>query len=252
MSIKIMSQVWESATVGGSELLVLLALADYSNDEGESIYPSMKSLSKKARLSEDQTRRIIRKLIEEGMVVLVEQGGWRNGRNRSNEYKLVLDARGVPANCKGGTRVDARGGTGAHARTVPAPMQEDPSYNHHIQPPLESVASQPTPQQELFGAVCEAAGWDYKTLTEKDKGRVALACGALSKAGYSIEDLRQWMVEVWFKDWRWVKNEQHPTPEDVRQGIGKLRSVVKDVAPVPKSKGIQSFERLAKHIGVTT
>src|SRR5690606_33709220 len=31
----------------------------------------------------------------------------------------------------------------------------------------------PTPQQEMFAAVCEAIGWDYKTLSRDDRGQVA-------------------------------------------------------------------------------
>ena len=37
MSVKVMSLVWEQATVGGSELLVLLALADYADDEAKEL-----------------------------------------------------------------------------------------------------------------------------------------------------------------------------------------------------------------------
>lgn len=130
MSIKLMSQVWEMADVTGSELLVLLALADYGNDEGGSIYPSMTSIAKKARLSVDQARRVIHKLTALGIVELVEQGGWTGTRNRSNEYKIRVD---VLVNCKRGTRVDTRGvladckdGTSVDASTVLAPVQDDP------------------------------------------------------------------------------------------------------------------------------
>jgi hypothetical protein len=34
MSIKVMSQVWEHSTRKGTRLLLLLALADFANDEG--------------------------------------------------------------------------------------------------------------------------------------------------------------------------------------------------------------------------
>lgn len=129
-----MSQVWEQASVGGSELLVLLALADYANDDGTSIYPSMPAIAEKSRLSVDQARRVIHKLTKQGVIELVEQGGWVNGRNRSNEYRIVLDARGVLASYKGGTCTGTRGGTRAGASTVLAPVQEDPSLEPSVKP----------------------------------------------------------------------------------------------------------------------
>ena len=151
-----MSLVWDTAAVGGSELLVLLAMADYANDDGTSIYPSVKSLAKRARLSEDQTRRIIHKLIADGVVELVEQGGWNGNRNKSNEYRIILDSAGklqggVLADCRDGTGVDARGGTRADASTVLAPMQEDPSYNHHKQAPMtvDALPAAPSSGDEL-------------------------------------------------------------------------------------------------------
>jgi hypothetical protein len=143
MSIKLMAQVWEVAEVSGSELLVLLALADFANDEGGSIYPAMKTIARKARLSIDQARRIVHKLIAAGVVELVEEGGWTGNRNRPNEYRIVLGALGVLADCKGGTRVDARGGTCAHASTVLAPMQDDPSLEPPSEPPGEGKRRTP-------------------------------------------------------------------------------------------------------------
>lgn len=141
MSIKLMSHVWETATVNGSDMLVLLALADYGNDQGESIYPSMQSLASKARLSVDQTRRVIHKLIADGVVELVEAGGWRGNRNRPNEYRIVLGSTGkLQAPCMDAstrTGADAGGGTGADASTVLAPVQEDPLLDPPIEPTEE-------------------------------------------------------------------------------------------------------------------
>lgn len=137
MSIKILSHVWQTATVGGSKLLVLLALADFADDKGGNIYPSMATLAVKARLSVDQTRRVVHELIEDGVIELVSQGGWMGARNRSNEYRIVLGGTGklqVPS-------TDASTGTSTDASTVPAPMQDDPSCNRHVDPPLKAAAT---------------------------------------------------------------------------------------------------------------
>lgn len=114
----------------------------------------------------------------------------------------------------------------------------------------DATPKTPTPQQELFGAVCEAIGWDYKILSEKDKGQVAQACGILAREKYTVDDIRRFMVDVWFKDWRWEKHGQRPTLGQLRQEIGKLRAGIPvDMPPPPKSKGTATLQRIASNLG---
>lgn len=119
----------------------------------------------------------------------------------------------------------------------------------------ESTATQlaerkPTPQQEIFAAVCEAIGWDHKTLSKRDKGEVAQACGVLTKAEYTVDDIRRFMTDVWFRDWRWTKEAQHPTLKQLRQEIGKVRSAIPGVAPPAKTKGINGFRDMLAQEGI--
>lgn len=110
----------------------------------------------------------------------------------------------------------------------------------------------PTPQQEMFGAVCEAIGWDYKTLSKEDQGQIAQAVGILTKANYTVDDIRRFMTEVWFNDWRWEKEHQHPTLKQLRQEIGKIRSSLASVAPATakKEKGINGFRDMLAEQGI--
>lgn len=71
MSIKVMTYVWEGFPGGGSELLAMLAMADWCDDRGNSLYPSMKAVAEKIRLSEKQARRIIRSFEESGFLIVV-------------------------------------------------------------------------------------------------------------------------------------------------------------------------------------
>jgi hypothetical protein len=87
-----------------------------------------------------------------------------------------------------------------------------------------------TPQQELFAAVCEALGWDYNIVAHKDKQKVAEAVTFLDKASYTTEDVRRFMLEIWFHDWRWEQHQQRPTLNQLRQEIGKLRAVLPENA----------------------
>lgn len=71
MSIKVMSLVWEHSQHKGTELLLLLALADYAHDDGAGIYPSLATMAGKIRMSERNTRYTLRKLEEGGELVAV-------------------------------------------------------------------------------------------------------------------------------------------------------------------------------------
>lgn len=63
MSIKVMSRVWDSSQHKGTKLLLLLAIADYTNDEGYA-WPSIPTLAKKLRMSERYVQVAIRQLIK--------------------------------------------------------------------------------------------------------------------------------------------------------------------------------------------
>jgi hypothetical protein len=126
--------------------------------------------------------------------------------------------------------------------------------------PIDAGASNPlTPlrsselsvQQEMFGAICEALGWDYHVISDKNKGQVAQAIKVLVKANYTVDDIRRFMVEVWFKDWRWQKNQQYPTLAQLREDIGKIRSLVPSAAPAKKKTGIEGYREMLARQGIT-
>lgn len=85
MSIRIMSDVWDSADkLKDSPLLVMLAMADYCNEDRE-CWPSIKSLAEKARISQRQTQRIIRALQAHGYLSVSNRGG----KHLCNVYTLA-------------------------------------------------------------------------------------------------------------------------------------------------------------------
>lgn len=82
-----MSHVWEGFPGSGSELLMMLALADWSDEEGGRIYPSMVTLAKRCRISKSQAQRLIRGLEEKGYVkVIGNHHGGAPGTTR--QYRL--------------------------------------------------------------------------------------------------------------------------------------------------------------------
>ena len=81
-----MSLVWDSGKLNGSELLALLALADFANDEGY-CWPSVPRIAKRIRTSERQAIRVLRSIGERGFIAIVESG---NGRGSPTMYRIEL------------------------------------------------------------------------------------------------------------------------------------------------------------------
>ncbi len=92
MSIKVSDKVWNCHhhQFSASELLCLLALADWADDAGY-CYPSMSAIAKKIRLRERQAQRVVHRLINGGFVrVIGNEFGGAPGASR--KYRVILSA----------------------------------------------------------------------------------------------------------------------------------------------------------------
>lgn len=130
MSIKVMTAVWEHSQHKGTELLLLLALADFAHDDGGGIYPKVDTMAKKIRMSERNTRYVLRKLEDSGELVAV--GPHQTG---TTLYRIDLDR--VGAKIAGGQRLPGQGPApgGANGRTKGGqPIAPDPSLIHQESP----------------------------------------------------------------------------------------------------------------------
>jgi helix-turn-helix protein len=91
MSIRVMTSVWDDLhTQAHSELLVLLALADWANDDGH-CWPTISALATKARLSERAVQQILGRLTTTGRIRRIQGGG----RGRANRYQVVTARNGA-------------------------------------------------------------------------------------------------------------------------------------------------------------
>lgn len=95
MSIKAMQFVWDNAAQAESKLLMLLALADYADEDG-GCYASVATLAKKIRQSESNARRILHYLETQHAIAIVHRGGIETGNGKTNRYYLVMPG----VNCK--------------------------------------------------------------------------------------------------------------------------------------------------------
>jgi len=85
MSVRWITVVWEKSPYKGERLLLHLALADYANDEG-TCFPSQRTLSHKARCSENFVRVCLNQMVADGHLVVQKEA---SGRGRTATYKLL-------------------------------------------------------------------------------------------------------------------------------------------------------------------
>lgn len=99
MSIKVMTYVWDGFPGAGSELLAMLALADWCNDHGGSLYPSVAAVAEKVRVGEKHARNILHKFIKDGFLAVVanphggKPGTTRHYRLNVAKLKALADAK---------------------------------------------------------------------------------------------------------------------------------------------------------------
>lgn len=79
MSIRVMTDVWDNGPEDRSELLVLLALADFADDHGR-CWPSVETIGRKARMGERGVQKVLRRLEDAGWITTQVNGG-RSGVN---------------------------------------------------------------------------------------------------------------------------------------------------------------------------
>lgn len=132
-----MSWLWDNSAARGTDLLVLLALADFADDDGTNAWPSIETLAKKCRQDRRTVQRTLVKLEDAGLVKVARNAG-PGGVNR---YVVAMpkpaveaapepstgggDLPGV-ADRRGG--VETTGGGGTHAaRTVLEPSSTPPT-----------------------------------------------------------------------------------------------------------------------------
>lgn len=128
MSVRTMAKVWESSQQAGSDLLMLLAIADFADDDGNA-YPSVATLAKKCRMRPRNCQYILRNLEQSGELTI----GVNAGPFGANLYRVNLDALGVQSSAGvqsfAGVQHSAPGGAKDCAKGVQR-IAPKPSKNH--------------------------------------------------------------------------------------------------------------------------
>ena len=85
MTPAIVEEIWESSTLKGSALLLLLAIARHANHDGTGAYPSLATLKRLTRLSHSQVCLLLRQLEDDGHLRITHGAG----PGGTNAYTII-------------------------------------------------------------------------------------------------------------------------------------------------------------------
>ena len=184
MSIEALNWAWDQPVAKAANKLVLLALADHANSDGE-CWPSMKRIAERSDISARHVSRAINELIDLG---LVEKANRRRhgGQYRGWDYRLNVQ------------RTPASGGpprpvTSGHGRPSPADtgVRSEPSENRKEEP---LAATPPKVERRtkdnLFETVAQACGINLTGMTRSARGQLNKACKELREIDATEEQVR--------------------------------------------------------------
>lgn len=147
MSVRCISKVLDDSVHTGTDLLMLIILADYSDDDGNS-YPAVASLARKCRTSPRHANRILASLRDSGELEIRQNEGPRG----TNRYRIMLRALGASKAAQAFEPL-----TQASALTHASPLTQVPSLtgassltptsgtpDAHVPKPLTPMSDEPS------------------------------------------------------------------------------------------------------------
>lgn len=163
MSIRLMSRVWDETRFKGTDLLVLLCLADHANDDGI-CWPAYDRIAARARCTRRQAIRCVERLIAEGWVTKdgrkpVGKGGYVNIFRVGKRGDILSPTKRGDNSDEGGDILGDNGVT---------PMSPKPSYESSLKEPVlaqgraSEISFQDLPDiEEVEEVVCSSTGLDF-------------------------------------------------------------------------------------------
>lgn len=137
MSVRALSRVWEHSQHGGTELLMLLAIADFADDNGTA-YPSVATLAAKCRMKPRNANYILAALEASGELDIQRN----KGPAGANRYRVTLPLQRV-APLQGSAPLQCSAPTPAMECATPLQRSADkPSLNRQ-EPSLRASARSP-------------------------------------------------------------------------------------------------------------
>lgn len=139
MSVRMISRVWDFSAQKGNDLLMLLAIADFADDDGNA-YPAVSTLATKCRMKPRNANLILAALKASGELEVRQN----EGPNGTNRYRIVLPHFPLQVSTGVQKSTDCRNMSPTPVETYPKPLQvstDEPSVNR--QEPERGAARSP-------------------------------------------------------------------------------------------------------------
>ena len=133
MGVKVMNWVWSESVSTGIDRLVLLAIADFAQDDGTNAYPSISTLANKAAIDARTVQRSIRRLCAIGELEISEGTGPKG----VNEYVMTLAPGTLPGGAVPGWRA-------AGVAESPEGVAESPKRGGAVPPKPSGTIKEPS------------------------------------------------------------------------------------------------------------
>lgn len=183
MAINVMTWAFQQQVPSPTAKLVLIALADHANGDGE-CWPSMERIGVMAGISPRSVSRHVTALEELG---LVQRARRRRHNGHLGSWVYRLSYRSEPS-----ARDSAP--TGQQRSLLPdTAVRTEPSENRQEEPLPDGKSARP--RNELFDAVAEACGMAGRKLTKSESGRIAVAVKQLKDIGATPADVSERAVQ---------------------------------------------------------
>lgn len=197
MSVRCIDHVWRESAHSGSHLLMLLALADFSDDDGNS-YPAVATLARKCRMQPRNAIYILKALQASGELQVRKNEGPR-GQNR---YRIVLKALQSAAGVQSAAEVQRIASTPAMDCAKPLQSNADkPSMNQRTvttkgNHPRVSAADLPEwMPKEAWKSFCEMRRSKRKPVTPAAMKLLISKLGKLRDEGQSPQKVLEQSIE---------------------------------------------------------
>jgi len=205
MSVRTMARVWDCSQHSGTELLMLLAIADFADDDGRA-YPAVGTLARKCRMTARNANRLLNGLKASGELEIKGNEGPRG----TNRYRVTVGL--TPTSPLTPTSsLTRRSSTPDEFVLKPlTPASDEPSLNH--QEPLGKNCRAKSPEEPPGFAMFWKA---WPTHRRKADREGCLKVWKANRCEASAEEIVI-KVEAWKRSPDWTKDTGQYIPAPLR------------------------------------
>jgi hypothetical protein len=197
MSVRVMTAVFDYSEARGNDRLILLVIADRSNDDGTGCWRGKESIAHMARTSRATVTRSIARLEEIGELVVFHRPG------ATSQYQIVLP--GVGSRCADLPPREAQSeptGRLIGEPGVGSPVSRDTSISIH-EPSKDLAPAKRTRQRDpIWDALIDCWAIDESELGTAERGRINQAASVLRHIDANPDEIpaRRAMYAILFPD----------------------------------------------------